>query len=180
MSTAQRWSCCTDTTPNRKREGKSKVHPRTRHEGQDGGYRHSSSFSLTSALVAGWVVNATHRPLTPRKWTRHPLYRRPHGHQGRSGRVRKISPPPGLYPQTFQPVASRYIDCAMPAPSHTVLLQMDLANTFTLPTEREFQGYVMVSTLLQQNNQASHKCKGRYGLGATASPYHFNTRALQH
>jgi hypothetical protein len=34
---------------------------------------------------------------------------------GRSGRVRKISPPLGFDPQTVQPVASRYTDCAAPA-----------------------------------------------------------------
>jgi hypothetical protein len=42
--------------------------------------------------------------------TRYPLYRRLGGPQGRSGRVRKISPPPGFDPQTVQPVVSRYID----------------------------------------------------------------------
>jgi hypothetical protein len=30
--------------------------------------------------------------------------------QGRSGRVRKISPPPGFDPRTVQSVASRYTD----------------------------------------------------------------------
>ena len=30
--------------------------------------------------------------------------------QGRSGSVRKISPPPGFSPRTVQPVASRYTD----------------------------------------------------------------------
>jgi hypothetical protein len=33
--------------------------------------------------------------------------------QGRSGRVRKISPPPGFDPRTVQPVASRYTDYAI-------------------------------------------------------------------
>ena len=47
--------------------------------------------------------------------TRYPLYRRLGGPQGRSGRVRKISPPPGFDPRTVQPVASRYTDCAIPA-----------------------------------------------------------------
>jgi hypothetical protein len=47
--------------------------------------------------------------------TRYPLYRRLGGPQGRSGQVRKISPPPGLDPQTVQPVASRYTDWAIPA-----------------------------------------------------------------
>jgi hypothetical protein len=32
------------------------------------------------------------------------------GPQGLSGRVRKISPPPGFDPRTVQPVASRYTD----------------------------------------------------------------------
>jgi hypothetical protein len=58
----------------------------------------------------GWVVS-THAPaaLPPGK-TRYPLYRRLGGPQSRSGRVRKISPPPGFDPQTVQPVASRYTD----------------------------------------------------------------------
>jgi hypothetical protein len=44
--------------------------------------------------------------------TRYPLHRRLGGPQGRSGQVRKISPPPGFYPRTVQPVASRYTDSA--------------------------------------------------------------------
>jgi hypothetical protein len=35
------------------------------------------------------------------------LYRRLGGPQGRPGRVRKISPPPGFDPRTVQPVASQ-------------------------------------------------------------------------
>ena len=34
---------------------------------------------------------------------------------GRSGRVGKTSPSPGLDPRTVQPVASRYTDYAIPA-----------------------------------------------------------------
>jgi hypothetical protein len=48
--------------------------------------------------------------------TRYPLYRRLGRPQGRSGRMRKISPPPGCDPRTVQPVASRYTDWAIPAP----------------------------------------------------------------
>ena len=51
--------------------------------------------------------------------TRYPLYRRLGRPQGRSGPVRKISPPLGFDPRTVQPVASRYTDCAIPA--HTEL-----------------------------------------------------------
>jgi hypothetical protein len=46
------------------------------------------------------------RSLLPGK-IRYPLYRRLGGRQGQSGQVRKILPPPGLDPQTVQPVASR-------------------------------------------------------------------------
>jgi hypothetical protein len=49
--------------------------------------------------------------LTPGK-TRYPLYRRLGGSQGRSGQVRKISPPQGFDPRTVQPVGSRYTSCA--------------------------------------------------------------------
>ena len=44
--------------------------------------------------------------------TQYPLYRRLAGPQGRSGQVRKISPPRGFDPRTVQPVASRYTDLA--------------------------------------------------------------------
>jgi hypothetical protein len=49
--------------------------------------------------------------------TRYPFYGRLGGPQGRSGRVRKISPPPGFDPHIVQPVASHYTDWAIPAPS---------------------------------------------------------------
>ena len=44
-----------------------------------------------------------------------PIYTRLGGHQGRSGQVQKISPPPGIDPWTVQPVVSHYTDCAIPA-----------------------------------------------------------------
>ena len=57
--------------------------------------------------------------------TRYPLYRRLGRPQGRSGLVRKISPPPPpeFDPRTIQPVASRYTDCAIAA--HTVAGDID-------------------------------------------------------
>jgi hypothetical protein len=55
--------------------------------------------------------------LTPGK-NQYPLYRKLGGPQGRSGRVRKKSHPPGQDPRTFQPVASRYSDWAIPAHAH--------------------------------------------------------------
>ena len=47
--------------------------------------------------------------------TPYPLYRRLGGPQGRSGRLRKISPTQGFDHRTVQPVASRYTDWATPA-----------------------------------------------------------------
>jgi hypothetical protein len=47
------------------------------------------------------------RSLPPGK-TRYPLYRRLGGLHGRSGQVRKISPPAGFDPRTVMPVASHY------------------------------------------------------------------------
>jgi hypothetical protein len=48
------------------------------------------------------------------------LYRRLGGSQGRSRRVRKISPPPEFDPRAVQPVASRYTDCAIPTLVNTM------------------------------------------------------------
>ena len=65
----------------------------------------------------GWVVNATPRRLYPRE--------RPGTHciggwvgpkVGLDG-CEKSRPPPVFDPQTFQSVASRYTDCAIPTPA---------------------------------------------------------------
>jgi hypothetical protein len=57
-----------------------------------------------------------HAPATlPQEKTQYPLYRRLGDPQGWSGLVQKISPWPGFDPWTVQPVASRYIDWAIPA-----------------------------------------------------------------
>ena len=88
---------------------KGKVHHRTGHEGPDWGRGIALTLSLTSALDG--VYGQLHAPavLPPGK-TRYTLYRRLGGPQGRCRQVRKISPPPGFDPRTFQPVASRYTD----------------------------------------------------------------------
>jgi len=69
------------------------------------------------------------RFLPPGK-TRYPLYRGLGGPHGRSGQVRKISPPPGFDPRSVQPVASRYTDYA------------------TRPTSRQDTSPICISSLL--------------------------------
>jgi len=54
--------------------------------------------------------------------TRYPLFRRLGGPQFRSGQVWRISPPPGIDPRIFQPVAGRYTDWAIPAQNKIVLI----------------------------------------------------------
>jgi hypothetical protein len=100
-------------------KGKSKVHPRTGHERREGEYRHSSTLSLT--LVLGGVGGQRHAPaaVSPGK--------RPGTHfiggwvgsrDGLDG-FEKYRRPTGFDPWTFQPVASRYTDCAIPARTKT-------------------------------------------------------------
>ena len=67
---------------------------------------------MTTALEGGEGSGSRPgRSLPPGK-IRYPLCRRLVGPQGRSGQVRKISPPLGFDPRTVQPVSSRYTDYA--------------------------------------------------------------------
>jgi hypothetical protein len=67
----------------------------------------------------GWGISVSPGRYLPAGKTRYPLYRRLGGLQGRSGQVRKISPPPGFDPRTVRPVASRYTDYAT-QPTHFI------------------------------------------------------------
>ena len=51
----------------------------------------------------------------PQVKSQYPLHRRLCEPQGQSGQMCKISPPPGFYSRTNQPVASRYTKWAIPA-----------------------------------------------------------------
>jgi hypothetical protein len=68
-----------------------------------------------------WMVSTTLRPLYLPGETRYPLYRTLGGPQGRSGRLRKISPLPGFDPRTVQPVGS-CTDWAIPAQQSLYIL----------------------------------------------------------
>jgi hypothetical protein len=77
--------------------------------------------SLTSALHGGGWSRPRPGRFTPGKVTRHPMYRRLGGQQGRSGEEQKISSPhptpphPGFGHRTVPPVTSRYADHDIPA-----------------------------------------------------------------
>jgi hypothetical protein len=89
-----------------------RFHPFIGHKGPYVEWSYSSTLFLTSALEG--CEGSESRPChtLPSGKTRYPLYRRLGGPQGRSGQVRKISPPPGFDPQTVQHVGSRYTDYA--------------------------------------------------------------------
>ena len=75
----------------------------------------NSTLSLISALDGcDWSAP---RPghFSTGKETHYELFRRLGGHKGRSGSASKIPLPPGLDPQTAQPIASCYTGCAIPA-----------------------------------------------------------------
>jgi hypothetical protein len=72
------------------------------------------SFLNLGARWGGW--STPHPGLFTRGKTRSPLYRRLGGPQGRSGQVRKISPPLGFDPRTVQPFANLYTVYAISAP----------------------------------------------------------------
>jgi hypothetical protein len=73
----------------------------------------SYTLSLTSALLG--MDGQHHAPAAlPQGKNRYLLHRELGGPQGRSGRVWKISPPPGFDPRNVLPVASRYTDWAIP------------------------------------------------------------------
>jgi hypothetical protein len=62
----------------------------------------------------------------------------------RSGLVQKISPQPSFEPLTFQPVASRYTDCAIPDAT-TELYVSELLNKMNRAGEHLGPGYAYMS-----------------------------------
>jgi hypothetical protein len=98
----------------------SKFHPRTDHEGPEGGVEVLPySFFNIGARLCG---SSSLRPgrFTLEKETRYPLYRRLGGPQSRSGRVRNLSPPPGFDPRTV-PVRSESL-YRLGYPGSTIIL----------------------------------------------------------
>jgi hypothetical protein len=81
----------------------------------------------------GWGVSVTPWPLFIRWKTRYPLYRMLGGPQGRSGQVRKISPPLGFDYRTVQLLASIW-SIYLPIMIDTLLLRPSLHFNTLHPT----------------------------------------------
>jgi hypothetical protein len=90
-------------------------------------------YSFKTSELEGGEGSAS-RPghsLPPGK-TPYPLYERLGRLQGRSGQVRKISPPPGFDPRIVQPVASRYTDYATLQRPYSTILECLMDSTAEL------------------------------------------------
>ena len=92
-----------------------RFHPFVAHEGPQGEQSYSSTLLLTLALEGGEESASRPGRTLPLGKTRHPLYRRLGGPQGRSGQVRKISLPPEFDPRTLQSVAQSLYRLRYPA-----------------------------------------------------------------
>jgi hypothetical protein len=97
-----------------------KVQPRTRNKGPKREKTYHYSFFNLGATRDMWSTPLP-GPFPLGKDTV-PIVYEAGGPQGRSGRVRNISPPQGFDPRTVQTVASRCIDCPIPARLYPVLL----------------------------------------------------------
>jgi hypothetical protein len=125
----------------------------------------------------GWMVNATPRPLYPEGKTWYLLCRRLGESQGRSGRVRKISPPPPFDTRKVQPVASRYTDWVIPkakfmhSSNHTEQPQNKITTCFIscAQTKTVLQPYAFLTGIRQSlitnkgplTVSSANECKGR-------------------
>ena len=99
-----------------------------------------------------------------RKEIQCPFYMRLAGPQGRSGRVRKISPPPGFYPLTVQSIASRYTDWATPA--HTVF---EFGNIFLISSVTNMWLFSSSSSIIIDSERCN--CPVRWASASNASWY---------
>ena len=74
----------------------------------------------------------------PPEMTQYSLYSSLGGSQGRSGRLRKISPTPGFDPRTIQAVASFYTSC-------NILAHPETLKQTTIKPKRSVQWYSLAS-----------------------------------
>jgi len=90
--------------------------------------------------------------------TPYQLQRRLGGPQGRSGRVQKISPPPGFDPRTDQPVPSRYTDCAIPAPIIIIIIIIIIKCSRHFTLQGSFQLLPIHRRVTEHNEISDYHC----------------------
>jgi len=124
---------------------------------------------LISALDMGkWT---TRRPgcFNVGKGARYPLCRRLGGPQGRSGQVRKISPPPGIDPQTIHPVAK------------TMLYRATKKNQYEQFNYNN-NNYYYYYYLLHHGREGKEDAHGKRGTSSSTSSHDgkkFRTRSME-
>ena len=91
----------------------------------------------------GWEVSVMPLPFLPTWKTRYPLYRRLGGPQGRSGQVRKISPPPGFDSHSVHPVTSCYTDYATRPAKRQILFDKSEVSPYLIVIEWELYSSLM-------------------------------------
>ena len=108
-----------------------------------------------------------------------PLYRRLGRPQGRSGRVLKISPPPGFDPRTVQLVAIRYTDYAITVhkqvKTRTILFMcLFVVNMKTLPVSQTLYRRTVNNdweTKCEETIMAKYKIISKHLSGRTEGNY---------
>jgi hypothetical protein len=71
------------------------------------------------------------------------------GPQGRSGQVRKISPPPGFNPRTIQPVVNRYTDYAIQPTKLWYILCINETEWHQIPEDHKLCSSFWVKSFVQ-------------------------------
>jgi hypothetical protein len=102
--------------------------------------------------VGGWSTPGLSR-FTPRRGTRYLLHRSVGGSQDRSGRVRKISPPPGFENRTDHHVSSPYTDYAILAHASNLVPLTEVCKLFRprIDWGKVFEGeFPIFGTVLSQ------------------------------
>jgi len=101
---------------------------------------------LTSAPEGGEGSASRPGRKLPPGMTRYPLYRRLGGPQGRSGQVRKISPPPGFDHRTVQPVGTTEECSAVIITQKQICLDRCMAHLINYGQGQELSADYLITT----------------------------------
>ena len=117
-------------------------------------------------------VNARPRPLYLREKDLVPILQEAGWAPGQSGQIRKTSPPLGFDPRTFQHVASRYTDYAIPAHNVTIVHQIIIDRFLPYPCLFIISSSTQNSKLHRQIAHISFKSVMLLQITLTATQYY--------